>query len=307
MGRKRGRPEANGARTADDGRFALGTDDVPGPGVSLYVIAKGGVASVNKSAGDNPEMAFLAVLGATPAAHLTINEMTTVASVWTNAQFLEGAAIKGPALSLSIAAGNVPNFVDLSTGGWGGPIQDPLNSGQTPTMANFATLADALAGCATRVTPIACEMLFQAAKSPKGDAPSDTLTAAETIARAPWYLPRRVFVLLDSFYPAPIGKNLRAVPFMPYLNTAPSAWLLPLKFDGGGYRAGGKAGFDSEGNLWVGDNFTIGWQASDALWQGHATKFAPNGHPLSPITTGFTGGGMEGGTFGAAIDANDNA
>ena len=113
--------------------------------------------------------------------------------------------------------------------------------------------------------------------------------------------------MLDAFYPVPVGKNLRPIPFMPYLNTAPSAWVLPLKFDGGGYRAGGKAGFDSEGNLWVGDNFTIGWQASDALWQGHATKFAPNGHPLSPITTGFTGGGMEGGTFGAAIDANDNA
>jgi hypothetical protein len=87
-------------------------------------------------------------------------------------------------------------------------------------------------------------MLFQAAKSPKGDAPSDTLTAAETIARAPWYLPGRVFALLDAFYPVPIGKNLRPVPFMPYLNTAPSAWVLPLKFDGGGYRAGGKAGFE---------------------------------------------------------------
>ena len=94
---------------------------------------------------------------------------------------------------------------------------------------------------------------------------------------------------------------------MPYLNTAPSAWVLPLKFDGGGYRAGGKAMFDSEGNLWVGDNFTVGWQAPDALWQGNATKFAPNGRPLSPITTGFTGGGMEGGTFGAAVDAKDNA
>jgi hypothetical protein len=65
--------------------------------------------------------------------------------------------------------------------------------------------------------------------------------------------------------------------------------------------------FDSEGNLWVGDNFTIGWQAADTLWQGNATKFAPNGHPLSPITTGFAGGGMQGGTFGAAVDAKDNA
>src|SRR5271165_2354755 len=191
------------AKTADDGSFALSADATPGPGVSLYLVAKGGVASVNKGAGDNPALAFLAVLGATPPAHVTINEMTTVASVWTNAQFLDRAAIKGPALSLSIAAGNVPNFVDLRTGGWGGPIQDPLNSGQTPTMANFATLADALAGCATQVTPNACEMLFQAAKSPKGDAPSDTLTAAETIVRAPWYLPGRVFALLDFFYPVP--------------------------------------------------------------------------------------------------------
>ena len=70
--------------------------------------------------------------------------------------------------------------------------------------------------------------------------------------------------------------------------------MLPLKFDGGGYRAGGKAMFDAEGNLWVGNNFTVGWQASDALWQGNASKFDPNGKPLSPITTGFAGGGMEG-------------
>ena len=100
---------------------------------------------------------------------------------------------------------------------------------------------------------------------------------------------------------------MRAVPFMPYLNFAPNAWVLPLKIDGGGYRAGGGAMFDSEGNLWTGDNFTVGWQGQDTFWQGNATKFAPNGKPLSPITTGFVGGGMLGGTFGAAVDAKDNA
>jgi hypothetical protein len=230
-----------------------------------------------------------------------------VASVWTHAQFLDGSAIKGPSLSLRIAASNVPNFVDLQTGGWGTTIQDPLNSSQTPTMANFATLADALAGCVTRVTTDACPKLYTATTPPKGDAPNDTLTAAQSIARAPWYQPARVFALLDQFYPVPQGKTMRAVPYMPYLGFAPSAWVLPLKFDGGGYRAGGKAMFDSEGNLWVGDNFTIGWQAQDTLWQGNATKFAPNGRPLSPITTGFAGGGMQGGTFGAAVDAKDNA
>ena len=82
--------------------------------------------------------------------------------------------------------------------------------------------------------------------------------------------------------------------------------MLPLKFDGGGYVAGGKMMFDSQGNLWVPDNFTVGYQGQDTFWQGHITKFAPNGRPLSPITTGFAGGGMHGGTFGLAIDANDN-
>ena len=51
------------AKTADDGGFLLGGDATPGPGESLYLIAKGGVASVNKGAGDNPALAFLAVLG----------------------------------------------------------------------------------------------------------------------------------------------------------------------------------------------------------------------------------------------------
>ena len=132
---------------------------------------------------------------------MTINEFTTVASVWTNAQFLDGTALKGHALGLKIAAGNVPNFVDLSTGGWGATIQDPLNSGQTLTMANFATLADVLSGCVTQVTADACSSLFGAATGPTGGAPTNTLTAAESIARASWYKPERVFALLDAFYP----------------------------------------------------------------------------------------------------------
>ena len=41
--------------------------------------------------------------------------MTTVASVWTHNQFIDGTAIKGQPLQLKIAAGNVPSFVDLQT------------------------------------------------------------------------------------------------------------------------------------------------------------------------------------------------
>src|SRR5262249_44103311 len=138
------------ARTGSDGRFELGSQETLGTDAILYLVAKGGEAAVNKGRGDNPAIAMLAVLGNPPPPRVVVNEMTTVASVWTHAQFLNGAAIKGHALGLLIAAGNAPNFVDLQTGGWGATIQDPLNSGQTPTMANLATLADLLAGCATR-------------------------------------------------------------------------------------------------------------------------------------------------------------
>lgn len=294
------------ARANSDGHFKFGSQETPGTDVSLYVVAKGGEAAATKGAGDNAATSLLAVLGNRPPAKLVVNEMTTIASVWTHAQFLSGTAIKGHALGLRSAAGNVPHFVDLQTGGWGTTIQDSLNGGQTPTMANFATLANVMAGCATQVVADACNKLFAAATPPTGVTPSDTLTASQSIARHPWYKPERLFALVGEFYPLPTGKNLRPVPFMPYLAHSPSAWVLPLKFDGGGYRAGGKAMFDSEGNLWVGNNFSTGWQGTDALWQGNATKFDPNAKPLSPITTGFTGGGMEGGTFGTAIDANDN-
>jgi hypothetical protein len=294
-------------KTDEQGRFEIRSTPTHGSDASLYLVATGGEPKAHSGSADNPAIVLLAVLGNKPPEKVTINEFTTVASVWTNLQFLDGTTLQGHALGLRIAAGNVPSFVDLKTGSWGSIIQDPLNSGQTPTMANFATLADLLGGCVTLVRSDACTSLFYAATSPTGAYPKDTLAAAENIARYPWYQTERMFGLLNYLYPIAQGKNMRAVPFMPYLNWAPSAWVLPLKFDGGGYRAGGKAMFDSEGNLWVGDNFTIGWQGQDWLWQGNATKFAPNGKALSPITTGFAGGGMEGGTFGAAVDAKDNA
>ena len=292
-------------KTDSDGRFVIQGEGEPD--TSLYLIATGGVSAANREAGSNPAIALITVLGSHAPERVVVNEMTTVASVWTNAQFLNDTTLAGQPLSLRIAAGNVPNFVDVETGGWGGAIQDPLNSSQTPTMANFATLADLLAACVTRVKADACSSLFAAAAPPGGGPASNTLNAAESIALSPWHQPDKLYDLLRQFYDVSRSTHMLAVPYMPYLNWAPSAWVLPLKFDGGGYVAGGKAMFDSEGNLWVGDNFSVGWQGQDSLWQGSATKFAPNGKALSPITTGFTGGGMEGGTFGAAVDGNDNA
>ena len=296
------------AKTGADGRFAFNAPDAADKGDTLYLVAKGGISAANKAGGDNPAIVLMTALGGKPPATVTINEMTTVASVWTHNQFINGTAIQGQPLQLKIAAGNVPNFVDLASGGWGKAIQDALNSTQSPTMANFATLANVLAGCVTRVKPNACQSLFAAATALDGRVPGDTLAAATSIARAPWHQPQKVFALLDEFYPVPAGKKMpRATPFAPYLTFAPSSWVLPLRFTGGGYYAGGKLMFDSQGNVWAASNFQVGAQAQDYFWQGGVAKFAPDGTPLSPMTTGFTGGGLLGPGFGLAIDAKDNA
>jgi hypothetical protein len=157
----------------------------------------------------------------TPPSTVVINEMTTVASVWTNAQFFDGTAIKGNLLGLRIAAGNVPNFVDLATGGYGSAIQDALNGGQSPTMANFATLAIVVSGCATKIKQDACSRLFEATTFRSGKTPSDILIALAGVARDSDYQPERIFQSLDAFYPVPSGKTLRPNPFVPYLSSAP--------------------------------------------------------------------------------------
>jgi len=292
-------------QSGDNGAFTLNYGEVP-TGKVLYVIAKGGTAKVAADKGTNNAIALLAVLGTSLPATVTVNEFSTIASVWTANQFIEGEKLSGPTLGLHIAAGNIGNFADLATGGFGTTIQDGLNSSQTPTMANFATLANLLAGVITQVTPDAAARLFAATTSATGVVPADTLAAAENIARYPGYQAAKIFALLDAYYPVPKGKKMRVTPFQPYLNFAPSAWVFPLKIVGGGVSGAGKLMIDSQGNVWAGNNFIVGGQSQAILWNGNLSKFAPNGTALSPITTGFTGGGLAGVGFGLAIDAQDN-
>jgi hypothetical protein len=294
-------------KTDNNGQFTIhGTG---APGASLYLIAKGGIPAASKAAGNSPVIALIAIVGRKPPAKLVINEFTTIASVVTHNQFIDGTALKGPPLALRIAADNVPDFVNLETGGYGVVILDDLNSSQSPTMANFATLANILAACVTRLRSDACSTLFYVATSPTGAYPKDTLAATESIVRYPSHRANKIFDAFNYLYPQPKfepGKLLRHAPFLPYLTFAPSAWIFPLRFSGGGLSAAGKLMFDGEGNVWLANNFIVGAQNQDALWTGTLTKFAPNGKPLSPSPLGFTGGGLAGPGFGLTIDAHEN-
>ncbi len=293
------------AKSDDDGRYSLPlageTDDT---GV-LYLIAKGGEAKTASGKGPNPATTLMATVGTKVPERVTINELTTVASAWTGAQFLNGSALSGNALGLRIAAGNVPNLVDLETGGLGPVIVDPLNAPRTTTLAKFNTLGLLLSACVTAMQN-ACDKLFDAATPPGGTAPTDTLQAAQNIARHPWHNTEKIFGLLDAFYPVPDGKRYRDVALIPYLFDAPSAWTLSLVYAGGGFYGVGGAAIDVEGNFWTNNNWLVGSQTTIFhQFGGGSGKFAPNGKPLSPMVTGFRGGGLDSPGWGVAFSADD--
>ena len=80
-------------KTGTDGRFELRSGDTPGQDVVLYLIAKGGAAAIKKGGGDNQAIALLMLLGNNPPAKVVINELTTVASAFTAARFINGESI----------------------------------------------------------------------------------------------------------------------------------------------------------------------------------------------------------------------
>ncbi|QDV22529.1 Vgb family protein [Aureliella helgolandensis] len=296
-------------KTKDDGSYDLALADGKDYGKDdagvMYLIAAGGMSQVSSGNGPNPATTLMATLGTKAPERVTINELTTVASAWTGAQFLDGTTMSGNALGLRIAAGNVPNLVNLETGGLGPVIEDPLNSSETTTLAKFNTLGILLTACVTEI-PDACNKFFEAATPPGGVTPTNTLAAAQNVARYPSHHANEIFGLLNEFYPVPAGTRWREVDLIPYLNFAPSSWTLSLVYSGGGYNGVGGIAIDGEGNMWSSNNFLVGGQTTIFDWVGGGiSKFAPNGKPLSPMIKGFRGGGVDSAGWGIAVSGDD--
>ena len=120
-----------------DGDFRLRAGPWARHGV-FYLIAKQGA-----------ENRMLTTLGTARDAPewVVVNELSTAASIWTSAQFLDGESIQGNAVGLKAAARNVPNLVDLETGQLGAVVQNVSNGSRTTTLATLNTLASLLADC----------------------------------------------------------------------------------------------------------------------------------------------------------------
>jgi hypothetical protein len=280
-------------KTSADGKFSVDAISAPKDGV-LYLIAKS----------PNEAVALMSLLGTSLPKNVTVNELTTVASAFTAARFINGESISishNP-LGLHIAAGNTPNLVDPVTGGWGKVLIDPLNSSRTTTMATLDTLGSLLSAFATVANDDWRARFLKAATPIGGATPKNTLEAMAGIAREPWAAPKALYALFDEAYPLPAPDARRSAPFVPYLVYVPEDFALSLSFSGGGDYANGRFMFDAQGNLWSGMNWLPGSQSGvNKSTGGGVGKFSPNGTALSPPITGFTGMGIDGVGWGTAV------
>jgi hypothetical protein len=279
------------SKTDAEGRFQLDARSAPKDSV-LYVVAKG----------PNQAVALMMLLGNSFPSTITVNELTTVASTFTAARFINGEAICGNRLGLRIAAGNTPNLVDPETGGWGRVIVDPGNSTWTTALANLNTLGSLISAFATVANDDWRTRFLRAATPAGGATPKNTLEAMAGIARTPWANPKVLYALFDEAYPQPKHGARRKAPFAPYLAYAPSDFILSLWFGGGGSYSNGNMVFDAEGNMWCGQNWMAGSQSGvRKSIGGGLIKFSPNGTALSPAITGFTGMGVDGIGWGTGV------
>jgi hypothetical protein len=288
-------------RTGDDGSFTLAAGADRGADKVLYLVARGGTPKAAADKGGNDSLALLLVLAPSLPNTVTINELTTVASAFTSARFINGESISGNPLGLRIAAMNVPNLVNLQSGGWGSVIVDGLNITRSTTLSNFNTLASLVTYASTSASSDWRTRFFRAATPSGGTTPSNTLGAMAGIARQPWAHPKDLFALFEEAYPQAKEGLPNAAPFAPYLLYAPNDFTLILRFSGGGLYAAGRLMFDADGNLWSGVNWMPGSQSNAAKNIGRgAVKFSPDGSALSPPVTGFMGAGINGVGWGTA-------
>jgi hypothetical protein len=200
------------------GKYACNSGD------QVYIVATGGDAG----SGANSAIAMMTALGpcATLLANasttlIAINEVTTVASVYSLAAFMNSVQALGSDATnipstdtLAASFANTQTLVNTATGV--APLISTGN-GIVPQSTIYA-LADALAACinSTASNSTACTKLFTAA-TVAASTPTDTLQAALNIAKNPAANPTGVYNVATT-----------TGPFQPTLTSAPASWTITV-------------------------------------------------------------------------------
>ncbi len=286
---------------ANGGFSITGDYTCPSSTSQLYIVATGGNPGLAPGT-NNAAIALMAALGPCslhggeytldPNSFISINEVTTVASVYALAAFMGSDAThlgtsSTNATGLANSFSLVNNLVNVTTGT--ALAVTPAGNGTAP-QATVNTLGNIMAACVNSDgTGAVCAALAAAATPTGGTAPTDTIQGILNVARNPAHNVSALF-----------GLATATSPFQPTLSKAPNDWTLPVTYTGIGVGAlllGGMA-IDASGNIWV-----PGTTTGSAPYT--VFELSNNGTLLSGAN-GYTGGGLNAPT-GIAIDPAGDA
>jgi hypothetical protein len=123
------------------------------------------------------------VIGPSPYTDsVTLNELTTVGSAFTMAQFIQGKELDGDSPGLQIASKMVRHLVNIETGEPGTTLTNEANGTASHTPNIFNEMANLVASCATDAD--ICRSMMKLALPLQGSKPVDTFRAAPNMAAA---------------------------------------------------------------------------------------------------------------------------
>lgn len=261
-----------------------------------YFTSKGGEIDGSEL----PRYAGLAVLGADQRGAITVNEISTIGSLWPLAsQFTDDQSISGSANGLLIGSQHVQNLADVSTGTFGATVLSGNNLTFSETVARMNTLAALMSLCGAHKDAGNCEKFLNTTNG------NNTLTALRNIAVQPYLNTNELFALFTTAFPYPEGKERRATNFLPYLSYVPDDFALMVRFSGGGIYSPGRLMFDNRGQLWSGQNWMPGSQSGLATAiGGGVVRMAPSGKILSPDLVGYNSQDLDGIGWGTTVSAD---
>jgi endo-1,4-beta-xylanase len=209
-----------------DGNFSIPASYFcPSASSQLYVVARGGIPGLASGA-DNSAIALMTMVGAcgslSGSSTISVNEATTIGSVWPLSAYMKSATDLGSApgdAAFISAASSVHQFVNIAQGISPGMATPESHFAQS---AKLYSLADVLDNCVNSAGGSAgdgspCGSLFSMATPATGGAPSDTVSAAMRIAQGPYNEVSGIFGLIQ----APTA-------FQPTLTAIPADWTLSL-------------------------------------------------------------------------------
>jgi RHS repeat-associated protein len=263
---------------------------VAGNNTLVYITATGGNPGLPAGT-NNSALSLMAGLGycgnLTPSTFISINEVTTVASVYALAQFIGPTGAVGSYgtsnQGLANAFATINNLVDTSAGV--ARAITPAGNGAVP-QAEINTLGNILAPCIDSSGPASasCTSLFGLVAPGGSGAPNNTLAATLQIALNPGYQPSKLFQLPDPL-----------APFQPII-TSTNDWTIAIGYSSGGSIPSGLA-LDSVGNVWVSNLGTGGSTSSVSL-------LSPLG--VRAVNSPFSSSNISGASA-IAVDTNNNA